>query len=98
MSQLSVQDRESAETLALRVLGFLAGQENLLSVFLEASGCGAADLAEAAQDPQFLSAVLDFLLMEDRWVLDFAGFEGISPEAVLRARALLPGGDLPNWT
>ena len=31
-------------------------------------------------------------------VLDFAAEAGLRPEDVARARAALPGGELPNWT
>lgn len=98
MARNSLHETETAETLALHALEFLARTDDLLSVFLGASGLSAVDIADSAQDPQFLAAVLDFVLLEDRWVLDFAAQEGIMPGQVAGARALLPGGDLPNWT
>ena len=42
--------------------------------------------------------MLDFLLGADAMVLDFAADAGLAPQDPARARAALPGGDLPNWT
>ncbi|PWR04037.1 DUF3572 domain-containing protein [Meridianimarinicoccus roseus] len=87
-----------AETVALQALDYIAGTDDLLHVFVNATGIEAARLPGAAQDPEFLAAVLDFVLMDDAWVLGCAEAAGIVPEAVPRARAALPGGTLPNWT
>ena len=61
----SGSNAETAETLALRALGWIAAEEGLAGAFLAASGASASDLAERAGDPEFLSFVLDFLLAED---------------------------------
>lgn len=90
--------REQAETLALRALGWLAGHDELLPVFLGATGASEADLRARAMDPEFLASVLDFLAMDDAWITDFAAAEGLEPTAPMQARMALPGGDLPNWT
>lgn len=90
--------REDAETVGLRALAWLAAEEGLLDVFLGASGLAAEDLRHRAGEVEVLAAVLDFLLMDDRWVLDFAAEAGLPPEAVAQARAALPGGALPHWT
>ncbi|WP_149140489.1 DUF3572 domain-containing protein [Gemmobacter caeruleus] len=90
--------QESAETLALQVLGWLLGQDERLGQFLAASGAAPQDLPQLAGDAVFLGAVLDFLLTEDGMVLDFAQSAGIAPEMPLMARAALPGGAGPHWT
>lgn len=94
--------REFAETVGLQALGWLAGDAERLSAFLAASGTGPAELRRRAQAPELLpellGAVLDFVLTEDRHVLDFAAHAGLAPEAVQAARAALPGGELPHWT
>ena len=89
---------ERAEVLALTALGWLAAQDDLLAGFLGASGASLDDLRARAADPAFLGAVLDFVLMDDAWVLGFAAHAQVPPDMVLRARAGLPGGDLPHWT
>jgi hypothetical protein len=87
-----------AEVLAITALGWLAAQDDLLAGFLAASGATLDDLRARAADPAFLGAVLDFLLTDDAFVLGFAADAQIAPDMVLRARAGLPGGDLPHWT
>jgi len=87
-----------AEALAVRALGWMAADPDLTGRFLAAAGAGPADLRARAADPEFLGFVLDFLLANEPALIAFARAEGISPELPLRARAALPGGDLPNWT
>lgn len=90
--------RESAETLALRALGWLIGDDDLRGVFLGASGASEADLAARAGDPEFLASVLDFLVMDDAWVMRFCDETGVAYDAPMRARAALPGGENVHWT
>ncbi|MCA8884244.1 MAG: DUF3572 family protein [Rhodobacteraceae bacterium] len=89
---------EAAGILAIKALGYLAGQEDLLQVFLNTTGLAAESLKERLDDPDLQAAVLDFLLMDDAWVLGFADAHRIAAEHVAAARAALPGGDLPHWT
>jgi hypothetical protein len=90
--------QDFAETRALEVLGWLIGQEDLLPVFMGATGVAEDDIRARAGEAEFLASVLDFLLMDDRWVIDCAGSLGWSPQDVVTIRAALPGGQLPNWT
>ena len=89
---------EAAETLALRALGWLVSNEDLLPVFLGASGASEADLKTQAGDPAFLAAVLDFLLMDDAWIMAFCDSAGVGYDKIAMARAALPGGAQMNWT
>lgn len=88
--------RESAELIAIRALGWIAGQGDVLPAFLDATGLRPGDLRAQAADPAFLGAVLDFLMGSDALVLAFAAAEGVSPEAPRQARAMLPGA-APEW-
>lgn len=90
--------QESAETMALRALGWLLAQEEVLPGFLAATGAAPSELAARAADPDFLGAVLDFLLSEDALVVGFCDAAGLPYEAPMRARAALPGGGVPHWT
>ncbi len=90
--------REFAETLALQALGWLAGHEDLLPMFLGSSGLDEGDLRSRAEDPDLLAAVLDFLMMDDLWVKGFCDDHGISYVRVVEARAALPGGEQVHWT
>jgi hypothetical protein len=89
---------EAAVVIALRALGWLALDADRLGQFLAASGAGAGDLRARAADPEFLAAILDYLMSEEAWVLDFCTTEGLPPDTPHRARAALPGGDVPHWT
>ena len=90
--------QEYAETIGLQSLTWLVQDSELLGRFLAATGTDPAQMAVLARDSGFLGAVLDFLLTEDSLVLAFAEAVGVAPEAVVRARAALPGGDVPHWT
>ena len=90
--------QETAETLALQALAWLAAHDDLLPVFFGSSGASEADLRQGASDPAFLGSVLDFLLMDDAWVIAFCDSCGIAYDKVMDARRALPGGEQVNWT
>ena len=89
---------EMAETRALEVLGWLLSDRDLTRVFLGASGLAPEALSARAAEPEVLASVLDFVLMDDRWVIGCATALGWPPERVLAVRTGLPGGDSPAWT
>lgn len=90
------QDR--AETVALQALAWLVSHDDLLPVFLGASGASEADLRSRAGDAEFLGSVLDFLTMDDAWVIAFCDTHSLSYETPMMARAALPGGAQVHWT
>ncbi|MGB3243940.1 MAG: DUF3572 domain-containing protein [Sulfitobacter sp.] len=90
--------RESAEVIGLQALGWLAGNDDLLPSFLSSTGASEEDLRARASDPEFLGAVLDFLMMDDAWVIGFCDTAGVPCERIMPARAALPGGEQVNWT
>ncbi|MEL7150430.1 MAG: DUF3572 domain-containing protein [Pseudomonadota bacterium] len=90
--------QESAELLAIEALSWLVGNEELLPVFLGATGADSNDFRKSARDPEFLASVLDFLLMDDAWIQDFCASADYALDFPLRARAALPGGAQVNWT
>ncbi|WP_102107057.1 DUF3572 domain-containing protein [Oceaniglobus roseus] len=90
--------QETAETVALQGLGWIAGNEELLPVFLGASGASLDDMRRRARDPDFLVAVLDFISMDDAWVVAFCDAAGLPYDAPVAARHALPGGAEVNWT
>ncbi|MFK7837234.1 MAG: DUF3572 domain-containing protein [Sulfitobacter sp.] len=90
--------QESAETLALQVLGWLVTNEDLMPVFLGSTGASEADIKAQASDPVFLGAVLEFLMMDDAWVVRFCDENNLSYDQIMPARAALPGGAEVSWT
>lgn len=89
------QDR--AEIIALQALGWLAEAE-LLDAFQGTTGIDREALRGAAEEPEFLGALLDFVLSRDDWVLAASAAAGVTPKALVAARAALPGGGDPHWT
>lgn len=90
------QDR--AETIGLQALGWLAGNDEVFPVFLGSSGASEGDLKTRAADPAFLGAVLDFICMDDAWIVGFCDAAGLGYDMPMRARQALPGGGEMNWT
>lgn len=90
--------QDAAETLALEVLGWLAGHDDLLGTFMGATGVSQEDLRAGAKDPVFLGSLLDFLMMDDAWVIEFCTARNHPNDALMQARAALPGGEEINWT
>jgi len=91
-------ERDCAETLALKALGWLVADDEILTGFLGASGLGAQDLLTRAAEPEVLASVLDYILMNDDWVTRFCDSQSLPYDRVMAARAALPGGADPHWT
>lgn len=89
---------ENAETIALQALAWLVGNDDLLPVFLGATGASSAELGQRVGDPAFLVSVLDFLTMDDAWVMAFCDAQGMAYDTPIQARRALPGGEEVNWT
>lgn len=90
--------QDSAENVALGALTWLATDQALFEVFLGSTGASVDDVKERAADPHFLAGVLEFILMDDDWVVACCDTLNLSYENLGLARQALPGGDLPNWT
>ena len=91
---------DAAQALALDALIWLCNDENLLPVFLAATGAAPADLRAALGDaePGLALAALDFILMRDATVLDCATSLGIAPERLAQAHVVLQGAAGQHWT
>jgi hypothetical protein len=90
--------QDSAEIIGLQAVAWLAANEDLLPVFMGASGVSEADLRQGLGDPAFQGSVLDFLLMDDAWIIAFCDANGLAYEVPMQARAVLPGGGEMHWT
>jgi hypothetical protein len=84
-------DAETSQTIALKALGYLAADEDLLEPFLGATGLVVDDLRTGATDSAFLAGVLDYFLQNEALLLAFAASEELAPETIVRARQRLPG-------
>lgn len=88
----------SAETLALDALGWLVGNEELLPVFLGATGASAQDLRDRAGETEFLTSVLDFLMLDDAWIVGFCDAKSVPYDLPGQARSVLTGESETHWT
>lgn len=84
-------DLDGAERIAIRALGFLAGDPERLGRFLTLTGIGPSELREQAGRPEMLAAVLDHVLGDESMLLVFATEAGIAPDQVAPAAHLLSG-------
>jgi hypothetical protein len=66
----------------------LAGSDRL-NRFLGLTGLGPENLRTAAADPAFLGSVLDYLVADEKLLVEFAADAGLKPEAVARAHEAL---------
>jgi Protein of unknown function (DUF3572) len=82
-------DAESAETIALSALAFLADDLPRLGRFLALTGLGPGELRNEAASPRILAAVLGHLLQDESLLLVFAAGQGIAPKLIAPAHAVL---------
>jgi Protein of unknown function (DUF3572) len=82
---------DSARSLAVSALAFIAADPDRLSRFLGITGLGPDNLRTAAEDPAFLGSVLGYLVADEALLVEFATDAGLKPEAVARAHGALCG-------
>lgn len=90
--------RESAETIGLQAVAWLAANDDLLPVFMGATGASEDDFRQGLDDPAFQGGVLDFIMMDDAWTQAFCDAQGLAYDMPMRARHGLPGGGDVHWT
>ena len=89
---------QEAEIYAIKVTNWLISNQDLLNVFMSSTGVNEATIKSDFHDGVFLAAVLDFLLLDDIWVIAACDAMQLEPDAMHTARLLLPGGERVNWT
>tara|TARA_B100000963_G_scaffold234018_1_gene204465 strand:+ start:500 stop:778 length:279 start_codon:yes stop_codon:yes gene_type:complete len=89
---------QEAEIYALKVTNWLISNQDLLGVFMSSTGVSEATIRSNFHDGVFLVAVLDFVLLDDNWVIAACDAMQLEPDLMHSARLLLPGGERVNWT
>lgn len=89
---------DEAEFLAIRALGHVAADDDLLGDFLSLSGLSVDELRARAGEPEFLGGILDFLLADEARLLAFCESADIPPRLPAAARRALPGGEEVHWS
>ncbi|SHI64165.1 DUF3572 domain-containing protein [Wenxinia saemankumensis] len=90
--------RPRAEEIALSALGWLVANDELRDVFLGSTGLSPEELRQRAGDEDLLVSVLEFVTMDDAWVLGWSRETGHPPEAAMTAHAVLAGTARTHWT
>lgn len=88
-------DSDTAQILGMQALSWIATQDDMFSALLTATGASPRDLRTRADDPQFLSDVLDFLMQKDWWAMDFAAQNDLPYNSVVTARVALEPAAIP---
>lgn len=85
--------REEAEAVAIKALGFVAADPDLLPRFLAITGIEAGSIRQAALEPGFLAGVVQFVLAHEPTLMRFAEETDTPPAALGKALKALPTGD-----
>ena len=91
-------DTEIAETRALEVLTWVLSEDDLIQVFMSSTGASQNDLRSNTLSHEFLISILDFVLMDDGWVISCSTFLNIDPAEINTIKSSLDGGREVNWT
>jgi hypothetical protein len=83
---------QNAEVLALKGLAFLVNDAAALERFLSVSGTTGPELRGRAEEPEFLAALLDFLMTDEPLLTAFCEAESLDAQTLHSARRALPGG------
>ena len=89
---------DDAEIYALKAANWLLSNQELLDLFMGSTGVSENTIKSDIQNTVFLVAVLDFLLLDDKWVMEACDAMKLQPELMQTARLFLPGGEQVNWT
>ena len=76
---------KDVENLAIEALTLIAADPALASRFMSLSGFDAGSLRMASKRPHFLAGVLDYVMTDERLLLDLAAATGHRPEAIAAA-------------
>lgn len=87
-----------AEEIAILALAWIAGNDEICPLFLGSSGAAPEELRTLAGDPAFLASILEFLTMDDNWIMAFCDAHQLDYDQPLRARYALPGAEQIHWT
>ncbi|MBL4842828.1 MULTISPECIES: DUF3572 domain-containing protein [Thalassospira] len=88
-------NKEAAETLAIRAIAHIAGDDELLEGLFAQTGMGLDDLKAGITSNEVQLGAIDFLMSHEPFLMRFAEDSGYAPEDPARAQVILSGG--PIW-
>ncbi|HEX2592199.1 MAG TPA: DUF3572 domain-containing protein [Rhizomicrobium sp.] len=80
---------ETAQTVALKGLAFLAEDEDRLQQLFSLTGMDSDTLRAQADEPETLGAVVDFLLGDEPLLIRFCESSGLDPKSIHLASHVL---------
>ncbi len=90
-------DTDEAEKIAIDALGYVASDSELCANFLGSSGATLQDMRKMAAERVFLASVLEFITLNDAWVIGFCDQFGVGYDRPVMARAVLRGNSDRHW-
>jgi hypothetical protein len=95
--RISIVGNEDAEAMAIRILGWLTDQPDLLSRFMALTGVEATSIRRVAAEPGFLAGVTDFVMAHEPTLMAFCEQNDVKAELVAACHAKLAGSESENW-
>ena len=90
--------KNEAEIIALKILEWLAKDEEAMMRFSSLAGIDPIDMIAHATEPEMLGGMMDFFLSDEALIIAFCEETDTDKETPALARQALPGGDVPHWT
>ncbi|MCP5382636.1 MAG: DUF3572 family protein [Kordiimonadaceae bacterium] len=91
-------DKNRADIIAINCLSFIAADEKYLAGYLNLTGTDIYQLKKNTENPDempsVLASILDFLLQNENYLIEFSKIYEIDPADIQKARRLFPGADL----
>ncbi|MCB1444259.1 MAG: DUF3572 domain-containing protein [Rhizobiaceae bacterium] len=88
---------EEAEAMAIRILGWLTGQPELLGRFLALTGIEAGSIRRAAAEPGFLAGLTGFVMAHEPTLMAFCAENDVKADRVSACHHRLAGPESENW-
>lgn len=85
---------DTATSIAISGLQFIAGDEEQLSRFIALTGISPDEMRQAASSDGFLVGVLEFFMGDEPTLLAFTNSQNINPENIRKALYALAPPDL----
>ncbi len=86
---------EVAIRVAIQGLVFIAEDPKRIEAFLNHTGIKPEQVNDMASEPEFLAGVMDYILGNEKFLVDFCSANGLDPTVPKAARAILPN-DTPE--
>ena len=94
MVQMRTFDYEEIKALAHEALLEILEDAHRSQRFLAVTGTTPQQIRSEMDRPEFIAAILDFMMEDEAFLKDFADSQDLNPAAITLARLRLPGAPL----